>query len=183
MTARCMIPTFLGRHWVRVGAARIHMRERNFRPMPVSPSFREFSGSHRILSWNMRHFGNWSSDGPARRLAAAASFVLVHALSLAHAQSGSAPPGQPQAASQPVSISLEEAIHRAQVSEPGYRGRHWPTAAPPALDRSIARAGVAPRRHLSQPVSLHPAERASQNPASQGRIHRSPALHRQQRGA
>jgi outer membrane protein TolC len=91
----------------------------------------------------MRHLKNWRIAGPSRTLAAAASFMLVHALFLAHAQSPNAPQGQAQAASQPISISLDEAIHRAQVSEPGFATALADSRAA-ALDRSIARAALLP---------------------------------------
>jgi outer membrane protein TolC len=74
-------------------------------------------------------------------LLAVSSLVLLRPVSLALAQSGA--PGQGQSAGAPVSITLEEAIHRAQVNEPGYANAVAESRSA-ALDRSIARAALLP---------------------------------------
>jgi len=74
-------------------------------------------------------------------LLAVLSMVLVRPVSLALAQSGT--PGQGQSAEAPVSITLEEAIHRAQVNQPGYANALADSRVA-ALDRSIARAALLP---------------------------------------
>jgi outer membrane protein TolC len=75
-------------------------------------------------------------------LLAVASFVLVHGAYFACAQAGVTGQGQAPPAGQP-SITLEEAIHRAQASEPAYATAVGDSRSA-ALDRSIARAALLP---------------------------------------
>jgi len=77
------------------------------------------------------------------RLLAVSSFVVLQAVSFVDAQAGVTEQGQPTAAAEPVSISLEEAIHRAQVNEPAY-ATAVADSRTAALDRSIARAALLP---------------------------------------
>ncbi|MDE3186545.1 MAG: TolC family protein [Acidobacteriota bacterium] len=68
------------------------------------------------------------------------------AFAAAHAGAQAADAAAPQdasASSAPVTISLEEAIRRAQSSEPGYAAASAASGSA-ALDRSIARAGLLP---------------------------------------
>ena len=74
---------------------------------------------------------------------AVTSFVLAHATYFACAQGGVAESREPQPAGQPVSISLAEAIHRAQANEPAY-ATALADSRSAALDRSIARAALLP---------------------------------------
>ena len=71
-------------------------------------------------------------------------FILAAAVALARAQT-SVPAGDPAqpAAVQPVSITLEEAIHRAQANEPSYAASLADSRVA-ALDRSIARSALLP---------------------------------------
>jgi outer membrane protein TolC len=81
--------------------------------------------------------------------------VLAPAVAPARAQSAAADPAQP-ATAQPVSITLEEAIHRAQANEPGY-ATAMADSRSAALDRSIARAGLLPSaRVLAQGIHTQP---------------------------
>ena len=77
------------------------------------------------------------------RLPALLGFIFVLAAVCAAAQDTLPAAGQSRAAAQPVSITLEEAIHRAQVNEPNFA-----TAAAnsriAALDRPIARSALLP---------------------------------------
>src|SRR5579862_5281446 len=68
--------------------------------------------------------------------------MLSSAVVLAQAAASAADPGQ-SAAAQPVSITLEEAIHRAQANEPGYAAASADSRVA-ALDRSIARSALLP---------------------------------------
>jgi outer membrane protein TolC len=70
------------------------------------------------------------------------SLVLAPAVVPASAQSVTADPAQP-APTQPVSITLEEAIHRAQANEPSYAAAAADSRSA-ALDRSIARSALLP---------------------------------------
>ena len=71
-------------------------------------------------------------------------FLLAAAIASARAQTAVAvaEPAQPPA-SQPVSITLEEAIHRAQANEPSYATAVADSRSA-ALDRSIARSALLP---------------------------------------
>jgi len=69
-------------------------------------------------------------------------FVVAPAVVPARAQSAAADPAQP-AAAQPVSITLEEALHRAQANEPSYVAAAADSRSA-ALDRSIARSALLP---------------------------------------
>ena len=91
----------------------------------------------RISPGKMRH---------DRRLLPGATLFLITAVAgaLAGAQTPAvAAPQNAPAASAPVTISLEEAIHRAQASEPGYAAASAASGVA-SLDRSIARAGMLP---------------------------------------
>ncbi len=68
--------------------------------------------------------------------------VLAPAVLPARAQSAAADPAQP-ATAQAVSITLEEAIHRAQANEPSYAAAAADSRSA-ALDRSIARSALLP---------------------------------------
>ena len=59
------------------------------------------------------------------------------------AQAANTSPDQQQPAPQPVSITLEEAVHRAQVNEPAYATAVADSRSA-ALDRSIARSALLP---------------------------------------
>src|SRR5260370_30135785 len=110
-----------------------------------SPAFRAFSACHRMLSVTM-----WHSHGSGRsrrrtRLLTCTNilFLLAAVISSARAQTAAvAEPAQPPA-SQPVSITLEEAIHRAQANEPSYATAVADSRSA-ALDRSIARSALLP---------------------------------------
>lgn len=80
------------------------------------------------------------------RLLSGATFFLM--MAAAGAQAGAqapavAAPQNAPASNPPVTISLEEAIRRAQTSEPGYAAASAASGVA-ALDRSIARAGLLP---------------------------------------
>src|SRR4051794_2035708 len=87
------------------------------------------------------------SFGRARRLALLTVLSSVVPLQRAGAQAAIPDSGQSQAAAQPaaqpVSITLQEAIHRAQISEPGFASALGDSRSA-ALDRSIARAALLP---------------------------------------
>ena len=68
--------------------------------------------------------------------------MLSSAVVLAQAAASATDPGQ-SASAQPVSITLEEAIHRAQANEPGYATASADSRVA-ALDRSIARSALLP---------------------------------------
>src|SRR5947207_2579081 len=78
--------------------------------------------------------------GPTVCLSTGPIFLLAAAF--AGAQNTAAGGAQP-APAQPVSITLEEAIHRAQANEPTYANALADSRIA-ALDRSIARAGLLP---------------------------------------
>jgi outer membrane protein TolC len=73
---------------------------------------------------------------------ACSSLGIAFALPFAGAQNA-AGSAQPQPAAQPVSITLEEAIHRAQVNEPTF-ATALADSRSAALDRSIARSALLP---------------------------------------
>jgi outer membrane protein TolC len=73
-------------------------------------------------------------------LLTASIYIFVFATSSARGQAASA---QSQPAAQSSSITLEEAIHRAQVNEPGYAAAAANNRLA-ALDRSIARSALLP---------------------------------------
>lgn len=76
-------------------------------------------------------------------LLAVLGFLLVLAGPPSSAQSTHTSPDQSQPASQPVSITLEEAVHRAEVNEPTY-ATAMADSRSAALDRSIARSALLP---------------------------------------
>jgi outer membrane protein TolC len=104
-------------------------------------TFRLFSVWHRMLKVTMqriflrgrRRFAAFLSTG----------VILLLAAISAGAQDAAAPGSAQPAATQPVSITLEEAIHRAQANEPSY-ATALADSRVAALDRSIARAGLLP---------------------------------------
>ena len=85
------------------------------------------------------------------------------------------------ASAQPLTITLEEAIRRAEANEPSY-AQASAESRTAGLDRSIARAGLLPKAALSQPGALY----AGQRPTEPGRTGRGRAafseVHRQQCG-
>lgn len=86
-----------------------------------------------------------SASGRRRSVACLVTSVICcisPALPLAGAQN-TAGPAQPQPAAQPVSISLEEAIRRAQANEPTFATAVADSRSA-ALDRSIARSALLP---------------------------------------
>ncbi|HEY3625286.1 MAG TPA: TolC family protein [Terracidiphilus sp.] len=86
--------------------------------------------------------------------------MLALAASFAAAQDTLPAASQSQAAAQPVAITLEEAIKRAESSEPNFAAARA-TSQSAALDRSIARTGLLPNAHAfsqgiyTQPNGLH----------------------------
>jgi len=86
------------------------------------------------------------SRGPLKKGLRLGRAALLAAL-VAHAESAIAQaplqPGSPASAAQPLVISLEEAIHRAQVNEPAFAAAVADSKVA-RLDRSIARAGLLP---------------------------------------
>lgn len=86
----------------------------------------------------------------------------------ARAQSPEAtPPSERQTAQAPEIITLDEAIKRAQTSEPGYAAAKAASRSA-ALDRSIARAGLLPSaRLLSQDIYSQPNGIFSEGDAGQ----------------
>jgi outer membrane protein TolC len=82
---------------------------------------------------------------PRPRLLSGVTFFLVMA-AVGHAGAQAPAVAAPQdasASSAPITISLEDAIRRAQTSEPGYAAASAASSSA-ALDRSIARAGLLP---------------------------------------
>lgn len=81
-------------------------------------------------------------------------FFAITAAACAQAPSPDAQSATPDAP--PVSITLEEAIHRAQASDPAFAGAQAARKSA-ALDRSIAVAGLLPNEHVvSQDVYVQP---------------------------
>ena len=76
-------------------------------------------------------------------LHAVLGFYLALAGPPSRAQTINTSPDQSQPAPQPVSITLEEAVHRAQVNEPSYATAVADSRSA-ALDRSIARSALLP---------------------------------------
>ncbi len=93
----------------------------------------------------------WSSPAPS------AGIVLLLALfALAAVPARGQTPAPAPAASQPVVITLSEAIHRAESSEPAYAAARAASQSA-SLDRSIARAGLLPTaRYFSQGIYTQP---------------------------
>ena len=84
------------------------------------------------------------------------SYIFVFGGSFASAQAASGAAAQAQAAPQPVSITLEEAIKRAESSEPTFAAARGSSQSA-ALDRSIARAGLLPNAHaLAEGIYTQP---------------------------
>src|SRR5260370_16666269 len=83
---------------------------------------RQFSACHRLLSVTMWHSHGLGRRRRRNRLLTCTNilYLLAAVISSARAQTAAvAEPAQPPA-SQPVSITLEEAIHPAQANEPSY---------------------------------------------------------------
>ena len=94
------------------------------------------------------------------------TFVLV-AIGAACAQTpGTVPDPAQQVAAPPVSITLEEALHRAQVNEPSYASALADSRSA-ALDRSIARAALLPSLTYHN-QALYTQPNGLQNQAGQG---------------
>ncbi len=81
--------------------------------------------------------------------------------------SGATAAADAQPAAAPITITLDEAIKRAQASEPGYAAAKAASRSA-ALDRSIARAGLLPTAHLySQDIYTQPNGVYSEGDAGQ----------------
>ena len=121
------------------------------------PIFRIAPNRHRILR-DMRQTPRY---GPRQRCIGILTFTGLFLASAAcwavGPQSQAAPADQSStAAGQPVSITLEEAIKRAEASEPALAAARADSQSA-ALDRSMARAGLLPNAHaLTQGIYTQP---------------------------
>ena len=120
-----------------------------------------------LLNVNMReHCSWWKAGRKAIWFACAISCcaTLGPVSAVAQAAGGGAAAGAPAA---PVTITLEEAIRRAEASDPSFASASE-TSRTAALDRSIARAGLLPSvRALSQDIYTQPNGILSEGDAGQ----------------
>jgi outer membrane protein TolC len=121
----------------------------------------------RLYELGRRPFGDWLST------CTNILFLFAAAISSAPAQTtvAVAEPAQPPA-SQPVSITLEEAIHRARANEPSYATAVADSRSA-ALDRSIARSALMPGITYHNQY-LYTQPNGVLSPASQGTASQPP---------
>ena len=97
-----------------------------------------------MLGVTMRRYTPPEKRRQSLRFLSGATVFLIMAAAAAGAQTPPSPaPLDASASNAPVTISLDEAIRRAQTSEPGYAAASAASGSA-ALDRSIARAGLLP---------------------------------------
>ena len=120
-----------------------------------------------LLYVTMRHC--IPRDERRRRLARTVSILILAAAAVAPVRGQAAAPAAAQevpAAGEPIAITLEEAIRRAEASEPSYAASSAESRAS-ALDRSIARAGLLPSVAYNN-LGLYTQANGLQSQAAQG---------------